>query len=581
MGWRLGIMAVLWTLWIWCSPAAAAIEQGCDSQDVIHIRSTGMGKKPEPLGTAQQEPPAAEEPTASMSPPPPAPPRESVINGPASTARAKPEAIAAPTACRAAVEGPPPPAANQSTAEVCPPGNVRGEVETSSPPVSCAVPGPAPEPPSKIVSAAIAATPAKGTVARFQDHKGVMHITNVGSGVGNGEASPLLAANGERKEMVAAASPTEPPAMTESGRPPTFKPVSYLAGDSGALTSSRAPLPNRPLAANQGDIRHYRDAQGVWHITNVPAEDPLIRGTPLLAVRGGLRGGHDPPGNLTDMTSPGVKQPTGQNAIKQVSWINGDIGPPMAPKITASKESQMLASGTIKRYRDAKAVLHIESVEPQEPLPLPGPALWTAPDHYGIVNPTLAGVAPPGVVATRTALHPDSSPPLLTRIVATRNRQGILSISNPEAEASINRAPPPAVVSAALEYVIQEASQRYCLPVTLIQALIKAESNFVPWAVSPKGAMGLMQLMPGTAASLGVRDAFEPWENIQGGCRYLRLMLDYFHGSLPLALAAYNAGFQRVVACGYQVPPIKETQEFVTQVLGRFYISENQRPPWT
>jgi soluble lytic murein transglycosylase-like protein len=123
-----------------------------------------------------------------------------------------------------------------------------------------------------------------------------------------------------------------------------------------------------------------------------------------------------------------------------------------------------------------------------------------------------------------------------------------------------------------LEPIIVEAAQTYGLPTALILALIRAESNFVPWAVSPKGAMGLMQLMPGTATSLGVRDPFCPRENILAGCRYFRLLLNYFQGSLPLAIAAYNAGYSRVVAAGYKIPDIRETQDFVAQVLGLYYL---------
>jgi soluble lytic murein transglycosylase-like protein len=128
-------------------------------------------------------------------------------------------------------------------------------------------------------------------------------------------------------------------------------------------------------------------------------------------------------------------------------------------------------------------------------------------------------------------------------------------------------------MTAALEPIILEAARSYRLPVALIHALIKAESNFVPWAVSPKGAMGLMQLMPGTATFLGVTDPFCPRQNILAGCRYFRLLLDFFCDSIPLALAAYNAGYQRVIDAGHRIPPIKETQEFVTQVLERFYAS--------
>ncbi len=133
-------------------------------------------------------------------------------------------------------------------------------------------------------------------------------------------------------------------------------------------------------------------------------------------------------------------------------------------------------------------------------------------------------------------------------------------------------------VSPALQSCIVEAAQRYRLPISLVLAIIRKESNFAHQAVSPKGAMGLMQLMPGTAASLGVRDPFDPRENILAGCRYFRSLLDYFQGNVPLALAGYNAGSHRVISAGFQVPAIKETQEFVTQVMGLYYLLEKQLP---
>jgi soluble lytic murein transglycosylase-like protein len=160
-------------------------------------------------------------------------------------------------------------------------------------------------------------------------------------------------------------------------------------------------------------------------------------------------------------------------------------------------------------------------------------------------------------------------------VVAFRDSQGQLFIRNQEKETKGARVAPWEEAMAQLAPIIQEASLLYGLPVPLIQAVIKAESNFHCWAVSPKGAMGLMQLMPETAASLGVKDPFNPRENIHGGCRYLRIMLDNCKGSLPLALAAYNAGYQRVVSCGFQIPPIKETQGFVTEVLGRYHAALN------
>ena len=113
---------------------------------------------------------------------------------------------------------------------------------------------------------------------------------------------------------------------------------------------------------------------------------------------------------------------------------------------------------------------------------------------------------------------------------------------------------------------IAEAAARYAVPERLIWAVIRVESGFDPRAVSSKGARGLMQLMPETAALLGVRDVFNPRENIHGGARHLRGMMDRFHYDLPMAIAAYNAG-ERPVATFRGIPPYPETREYVARVL--------------
>jgi soluble lytic murein transglycosylase len=113
--------------------------------------------------------------------------------------------------------------------------------------------------------------------------------------------------------------------------------------------------------------------------------------------------------------------------------------------------------------------------------------------------------------------------------------------------------------------VIQRYANFYQLEEALVQAVIKVESNFDPYAVSRKGALGMMQLIPKTAEMLKVEDPLDPEENIRGGSRYLRMMLDQFKGDLDLALAAYNAGPTAVRSYG-GIPPYSETIRYVDKV---------------
>lgn len=115
--------------------------------------------------------------------------------------------------------------------------------------------------------------------------------------------------------------------------------------------------------------------------------------------------------------------------------------------------------------------------------------------------------------------------------------------------------------------MINQAAQSVGIDPRLFDALVRAESNYRVDAVSPAGARGLAQLMPATARSLGVQNIDDPWQNLEGGARYLKAMLDRF-GDPALALAAYNAGPGRVSAAGNQIPNIRETQNYVRKVLG-------------
>ena len=124
---------------------------------------------------------------------------------------------------------------------------------------------------------------------------------------------------------------------------------------------------------------------------------------------------------------------------------------------------------------------------------------------------------------------------------------------------------------------IRKAALIYNVDPHLIKAVIKTESNFDPMAISEKGAQGLMQLMPGTASDLRVINPFDPRENIFGGTSYLRQLLSRFGGDVSLALAAYNAGPNRVEA-KRGIPAIPETQQYVRQVMSHYHSMADVRP---
>jgi soluble lytic murein transglycosylase-like protein len=113
--------------------------------------------------------------------------------------------------------------------------------------------------------------------------------------------------------------------------------------------------------------------------------------------------------------------------------------------------------------------------------------------------------------------------------------------------------------------IIRSVASNYGLEPTLIHSIIRTESNYDPDAVSPKGAMGLMQLMPETAERYGVRDIYNPRENIEGGVKYLKYLMDLYNGKTDYVLAAYNAGHNAIKKYG-GIPPFPETRRFIEKV---------------
>ncbi|RMF90745.1 MAG: lytic transglycosylase domain-containing protein [Nitrospinota bacterium] len=157
------------------------------------------------------------------------------------------------------------------------------------------------------------------------------------------------------------------------------------------------------------------------------------------------------------------------------------------------------------------------------------------------------------------------------RVLVYRDRRGVFHLILVRFPQRPTSSPPE---TRSLDTIIQRQARRYRIDPALVKAMILAESHFDPYAVSSKGAQGLMQLMPQTARLLGVADPWDPEQNISGGVRYLRSLLDRFQGDLTLALAAYNAG-PAAVETWQGVPPFPETQAYVRRVKA-FYQREQQ-----
>lgn len=167
-----------------------------------------------------------------------------------------------------------------------------------------------------------------------------------------------------------------------------------------------------------------------------------------------------------------------------------------------------------------------------------------------------------------------SSPPPAANFYASKTT---LRTKNYIARAALPRRQPMSAARAMrrqeLSPLIETVAYKYNLDPALLHAVIDAESGYNAGAVSNKGAAGLMQLMPATASRFGVRDRFDPQDNIEGGARYLSTLLDMFPYDLKLAVAAYNSGENTVKRFGNQVPPISETQNYVAKVLSNYNYS--------
>ena len=575
MFWRVGIPTMLLAWLLLAAPGAADIQRHTDSQGIIHISNKG------PAASAQKSPENPGSTTGGLDPV-----KQPDFSAPPVTAGENhspqiPTPVAARPQNTAQVPGGP----NQQHGLARPGITVVPEMggDAGALPVQkAAFRG------EESGAAAIAqqmAVPRQpeaiqgGGIRRFRDRHGTLHITNVAPGPEDAGPGVLQAENNPdfKKEFL------EELANRSAARPGAWplQTVSWNGDDPDSIVppALTAAAGIKEFTAVPG-IRCYRDGRGVIHISNLgnDAGSKALAGKQPSSVqaRAGPEEGRAPPPEGRPPPVAGTAAP----AVRQAGTHKGEAAP-MPPTALISAPfcgPQAALLGGIRRYRDRQGVWHVETA----PAPgLPGPPLLPSLSELGrklrmvSINPEAAYAAAfrsPGTLP-RSVPSPGRN---YGGISVSRDSRGRLTITNAPPALNLEKGAPVMEARAQLEPIIQEAGRTYALPPSLIRAVIKAESNFASWAVSPKGAMGLMQLMPGTATFLGVQEPFNPRENIFGGCRYLRLLIDAFGGSLPLALAGYNAGFQRVVDCGYRVPDIKETRDFLTQVMG-YYLAEEKK----
>ena len=413
-----------------------------------------------------------------------------------------------------------------------------------------------------------------GEIVCYTDRHKVIHVTNLPPA----EARPNV--------PVKATPAVQEQALPQPLEPPGFRRISWqlpeTAGPPRMPTPTGEPGPG-PVGHT---IRSYRDSRGILHITNEPAPQagppPTLVAAPAVGKASAATVPAPPVAPAPPETTVQEEALPPRAAFPAVRKVSAsELGPEVVAYLEAKLEaaSQDLTGQTIRRYRDSRGVWHIVNEPARDTIPWPALAATTV---GGVSSAqALAPVIGPVDFPGGPGLARGQPQTQGSKVIARRDHRGVLHVSNlgspgfmqarGDPASFLNRVPP------FLKAIIVEAAQMHGLPVTLVLAIIRNESNFAPLAVSPKGAMGLMQLMPGTAATLGVDDPFAPRENVLAGCRYFRDLLDCFQGSVPLALAAYNAGHQRVISAGCQIPRIKETQNFVTQVMGLYYVLEKQR----
>lgn len=450
-------------------------------------------------------------------------------------------------------------------------------------------------------------------IAQAKDQKGILHITNAASAPAGKQTPPIMEARQRSKRK-----PLTPQAMlakvwpADAGQPGNAGPVSRIADNPGAgvqldtLSQSKLANPlmagatNLPGAGESSPIG-VAETRAIDQVTPVEGNGGVNRMALFVDQQGKMFvyqakiEAADLPASENEMSTRKVNvvsealavvaaQPT---PLAMPESMQGNLNPKGGLQV-AAHQSKGRPTGRIRVFRDRQGFTHIVNnpgMESQFARAKPAKPEMPQIAYARAITPLGQNV--PAVLALSETSQDNLQTPAgldrnFSQVVVFKDKQGKLNISNPkhkatdytwlawEAKRFTGKA------GDDLELLMAMAAQQHRLPLPLVKAVIRAESGFTPGAVSCKGAMGLMQLMPTTAAFLGVKNPFCPQENVMAGCRYLRDLLDTLNGSVPLALAAYNAGLQRVINSGYQVPAIAETQDFVDKVIGYYFNYQQQ-----
>ena len=231
------------------------------------------------------------------------------------------------------------------------------------------------------------------------------------------------------------------------------------------------------------------------------------------------------------------------------------------PIFALAQASSGEAAGRSEERRQVRPTATLTTMDTLDPKDFAQPVPAVKPETVK-KNSTVKASGSESVPAAAATIQPE--------VIGTMKRTGAATTPVEPVNQLVTTTNQVSTGDAKLDGLVAAAATRYALDPKLIVAVMRQESSFNPRAVSPKGARGLMQLMPATAARFGVRDIYDPAQNIEGGAQYLRFLLDTFNGNVELALAGYNAGENAVVRYGNRIPPYRETIDYVQRISAHY-----------